>query len=162
GAGHRDGGGRGAHLGLRPAPVDRDHVGAELRDVRTAEEACQRRGGRGAPVRAADGWTARTLPPGLAGAAARGAHPTRRGRARAVAITLALSLGPYGLLKRRATVGAVESLTFETMMVGPLAAGSLGWLAIAGTGHFATEGAGHVLLLLSTGIVTAIPLLCFG
>lgn len=96
------------------------------------------------------------------GAVAVGVLTWDYGRPPWIAITLALSFGTYGLLKKRANVGAVESLTFETMMVGPLAAGYLGWLAIAGTGHFATEGAGHVLLLLSTGIVTAIPLLCFG
>ena len=79
-----------------------------------------------------------------------------------VALVLAFSFGTYGLAKKTAGVEAVESLTFETMVLAPLA---VGWLLVLwnrGDAHFGTEGAGHTLLLLGTGVVTAIPLLCFG
>lgn len=76
-----------------------------------------------------------------------------------VALVLAFSFGTYGLLKKQAGVDAVESLTFETMVLAPLALGYLIWL---GPGRFTAEGGGHVLLLMTTGIVTAVPLLCFG
>ena len=59
-------------------------------------------------------------------------------------------------------VGAVESLTLETTLIAPFAAAYVGWLVATGHSHFASHGAGHALLLTSTGIVTAIPLICFG
>jgi chloramphenicol-sensitive protein RarD len=77
-----------------------------------------------------------------------------------VALTLAFSFGTYGLAKKQAGVDAVESLTFETLVLVPIALGYLIWLG--GSGNFVGHGVGHSLLLASTGIVTAIPLLCFG
>jgi chloramphenicol-sensitive protein RarD len=84
------------------------------------------------------------------------------GRLPYIALVLAFSFGTYGLLKKTANVGALESLAVETTVVAPLAAAYLGWLIASGASSFSTEGAGHVLLLTSTGIVTAIPLICFG
>jgi chloramphenicol-sensitive protein RarD len=77
-----------------------------------------------------------------------------------VALTLAFSFGTYGLAKKQAGVDAVESLTFETLVLVPIALGYLIWLG--GSGNFVGHGVGHGLLLASLGIVTAIPLLCFG
>ncbi len=84
------------------------------------------------------------------------------GRLPWIALVLAFSFGTYGLLKKTANVGAVESLAVETTVVAPLAAAYLGWLIASGASSFGSEGAGHALLLASTGIVTAIPLICFG
>lgn len=81
------------------------------------------------------------------------------GRLPWIALVLAFSFGTYGLAKKSAGAGALESLTFETAVLTPFAAGYLLWLG--SDGHFIDEGAGHVLLLMSAGIVTAIPLLCF-
>jgi chloramphenicol-sensitive protein RarD len=77
-----------------------------------------------------------------------------------VALTLAFSFGTYGLAKKQAGVDAVESLTFETLVLAPVALGYLLWLG--GSGNFVGHGVGHSFLLASTGIVTAVPLLCFG
>lgn len=79
-----------------------------------------------------------------------------------IAFLLALSFGSYGLLKKKAGMGAVESLSFETAAIAPIALGYLVWLQVVGQAHFTGHGAGHVLLLISTGIVTAVPLICFG
>ena len=84
------------------------------------------------------------------------------GRLPWVALVLAFSFGTYGLVKKTANVGAVESLTLETMLLAPLAAAYIGWLMATGQSNFASHGAGHALLLTTTGIVTAIPLICFG
>lgn len=84
------------------------------------------------------------------------------GRPPWVALILAFSFGTYGLAKKQAGAGAVESLTFETMVLAPVAVGYLVWLAAAGESHFGSEGAGHAALLALTGIVTAVPLLLFG
>lgn len=84
------------------------------------------------------------------------------GRPPWVALVLAFSFGTYGLIKKTANAGAVESLTLETCVVGPIAAAYLFWLGAQGTGNFTGHGAGHMLWLGSAGIVTAIPLICFG
>jgi chloramphenicol-sensitive protein RarD len=79
-----------------------------------------------------------------------------------VAILLAGSFATYGLAKKKAGVEAVESLTFETMVLTPVALGYLIWLAAQGTASFGAEGTLHAVLLASTGLVTAVPLICFG
>ena len=84
------------------------------------------------------------------------------GRPPWVALALAFSFGTYGLSKKIAGVEAVESLTFETLLIAPFAASYLGWLAWHDTSSFGVNGGGHALLLTTTGIVTAVPLMCFG
>jgi chloramphenicol-sensitive protein RarD len=84
------------------------------------------------------------------------------GRPPWVALVLAFSFGTYGLIKKTANAGAVESLTLETCVVGPVAAAYILWLGVQGTGNFTGHGVGHALWLGSAGIVTAIPLICFG
>ena len=84
------------------------------------------------------------------------------GRLPWVALVLAFSFGTYGLAKKTANVGAIESLTLETMLLAPLAAAYVGWLVATGQSNFGSHGTGHALLFTTTGIVTAIPLICFG
>lgn len=84
------------------------------------------------------------------------------GRPPWIALLLAFSFGTYGLLKKQAAVDAVESLTYETAVLAPIALGYLLWLDVDGSQHFTNDGAGHLVLMMTTGIVTAIPLLCFG
>lgn len=84
------------------------------------------------------------------------------GRLPWIALALAVSFGTYGLAKKTADVGAVEGLAFETMLVAPLALAYVGWLVASGASTFATEGSGHAALLVTTGLVTAVPLICFG
>jgi chloramphenicol-sensitive protein RarD len=84
------------------------------------------------------------------------------GRPPWVALVLAFSFGSYGLAKKKANVGAIESLTVETMLLAPFAAAYILWLVAVGSSTFGTEGPGHSALLVSTGIVTAIPLIFFG
>ncbi|KQS99477.1 EamA family transporter RarD [Cellulomonas sp. Leaf395] len=81
-----------------------------------------------------------------------------------IALVLALSFGFYGLIKNRVgrTVGAVPGLAVETLVLAPLALGYLVWMSAAGEGTFETEGAAHAVILASSGIVTAVPLLLFG
>jgi len=79
-----------------------------------------------------------------------------------VAFLLAGSFGTYGLMKKKAGVDAIESLTFETLVLTPIAFGYLLWLSAQGTANFSGHGLEHSLLLVSTGLVTAIPLICFG
>ena len=98
---------------------------------------------------------------GLAGVAVVGLT-VEYGRPPWVAIVLAFSFGSYGLAKKKADTGAVESLTFETMVLAPFALGYLVLLGASGAATFTTEGAWHVVLLVATGVITAVPLICFG
>ncbi len=84
------------------------------------------------------------------------------GRPPWVAIVLALSFACYGLAKKTASVGAVESLAVETAVLAPLALGFLLLIGMAGTAEVGQHGTGHALLFTTTGIVTAVPLICFG
>lgn len=84
------------------------------------------------------------------------------GRPPWVALVLALSFGLYGLAKKQAGAGAVESLTLETTFLAPLALAYVVGLALAGGSTFAAEGAGHAALMASSGVVTAVPLILFG
>lgn len=84
------------------------------------------------------------------------------GRPPWVALVLAFSFGTYGLAKKQAGVGAVESLTVETLLLAPIAMSYVAWLVLTGTSTFGGHGSGHALLFTTTGIVTAIPLMLFG
>ena len=84
------------------------------------------------------------------------------GRPPWIALTLAVSFATYGLLKKKAGAGAVESLAIETAVLFVPVLTYLGWLAADGRSTFGHEGAGHATLLIASGVVTAIPLLCFG
>ena len=95
-------------------------------------------------------------------AAAVGVLTLDYGRVPWVALILAFSFGSYGLAKKTANVGAIDSLVVETSVIAPVAAVYVGWLATSGQSSFASHGAGHALLFATTGIVTAIPLICFG
>jgi chloramphenicol-sensitive protein RarD len=97
----------------------------------------------------------------LAGAAVL-ALTVEYGRPPWISLVLAFSFGSYGLAKKKANAGAVESLVIETMVVSPVALAYLVFLTASGASTFASEGAGHVALLVGTGVVTVIPLLCFG
>ena len=83
------------------------------------------------------------------------------GRPPWISLVLAFSFGTYGLLKKKATVGPVEGLAYEGAVLLPVAVAYLGWLSYVGTASGWSQGAGHVALLMTTGIVTVIPLLCF-
>jgi chloramphenicol-sensitive protein RarD len=84
------------------------------------------------------------------------------GRPPWVALILAFSFGTYGLTKKQAGVQPVESLTFETLVLAPVAVGYLAWIGAHGEGNFVGHGLGHSALLVLTGLITAVPLLLFG
>jgi chloramphenicol-sensitive protein RarD len=84
------------------------------------------------------------------------------GRPPWIALILAFTFGMYGYLKKRVSVGAVESLAIETGFMAVPAAVTVVVLAVLGDTTFASHGAGHASLLAGTGVVTAVPLLLFG
>jgi chloramphenicol-sensitive protein RarD len=84
------------------------------------------------------------------------------GRPPWIALLLAFSFATYGLAKKKAGVDAVESLAVETLYIGPVAAAYVAWLGWQGQAEVGQHGSGHAWLFATTGIVTVIPLLCFG
>ena len=82
------------------------------------------------------------------------------GRPPWIAIALALSFGTYGLLKKLVRVDAVPGLFVETALVAVPASLFIVVLQARGDGAFGVS-AGHSLLLVSSGIATAVPLLMF-
>ena len=83
------------------------------------------------------------------------------GRPPWIALTLAVSFGLYGFLKKQAAVGAADSLVVETGVLAIPSAIALALVAAHGDLAFGHHGVGNTLLLASAGIVTAVPLLFF-
>ena len=81
------------------------------------------------------------------------------GRLPWIALTLACSFGTYGLVKKQVNLEGSQSLAAETAF---LALPAIGYLLLQPGGTFTTEGAGHAVLLISSGVVTAVPLILFG
>ena len=76
-----------------------------------------------------------------------------------LSLMLASSFGVYTLIKKRLAVGPVVSVTAEVALMAPLAGLWLGW-AMPGPGVFGQE-AGVSLLLVLSGVLTALPLILF-
>jgi chloramphenicol-sensitive protein RarD len=83
------------------------------------------------------------------------------GRPPWIALTLALTFGLYGVMKKLVRVDAAPGLFVETALMALPAAVVLGVLHAAGGETFGNAGAGNAVLLASSGIATAIPLLLF-
>jgi chloramphenicol-sensitive protein RarD len=82
------------------------------------------------------------------------------GRLPWVAISLALSWGTYGLIKKKLDLGALEGLTIETLISLLPYGFYLFYIGNQGTGQFG-HGIVLTILLISAGAMTAIPLLLF-
>jgi chloramphenicol-sensitive protein RarD len=83
------------------------------------------------------------------------------GRPPWIALTLALTFGLYGLLKKLVRADAAPGLFVETALAALPAAVVLGVLHGSGDGAFGAAGGGHALLLVTSGIATAVPLMLF-
>jgi chloramphenicol-sensitive protein RarD len=78
-----------------------------------------------------------------------------------IALMLAGSFGAYGLLRKVATLGALEGLTLETLLLSPIALLVLGvWMA-QGDSHFPSADMTTNAWLIAAGPITAVPLLLF-
>ncbi|MEU6278120.1 EamA family transporter RarD [Streptomyces populi] len=84
------------------------------------------------------------------------------GRPPWISLCLAFSFATYGLVKKKVNLGGLESLAAESTIQFLPALAYLLWLGSRGDATFAAQGPGHAALLAATGVVTAIPLICFG
>ncbi|MES2742270.1 MAG: EamA family transporter RarD [Pseudomonadota bacterium] len=79
-----------------------------------------------------------------------------------IALLLAATFGAYGLMRKTAALGALEGLSFETLILFPLAFGYVVWLSMHGQNTFlSTPSDGTRWLMAASGPITAIPLLLF-
>ena len=83
------------------------------------------------------------------------------GRPPWIALSLAFTFGLYGVMKKLVRVEAAPGLFLETALVALPAVVVLGVLHGQGEGTFGNLGAGHTVLLVLSGVATAIPLLLF-
>jgi chloramphenicol-sensitive protein RarD len=83
------------------------------------------------------------------------------GRPPYIALALAVTFGLYGLMKKLVRVTAAPGLFVETALVLLPAVAVLAVLHLQGDGTAGEAGTGHLLLLLSSGVATAVPLLLF-
>ncbi|MEY2848747.1 MAG: hypothetical protein RI885_1412 [Actinomycetota bacterium] len=82
-----------------------------------------------------------------------------------MSLVLAFSFGFYGLIKKRIgpRVDAVSGLSLETAWLAPLAVAQL-WIVGTLTADglvFGTAGTFHVVMMVLSGVITAVPLLLF-
>jgi chloramphenicol-sensitive protein RarD len=83
------------------------------------------------------------------------------GRPPWIALALAVSFGLYGLVRKMAVVDAVAGLAVETLLITPVMLAYLIWGAQAGVLQFAQHGPWLVVLMIASGVVTAVPLVMF-
>ncbi|SFJ68965.1 chloramphenicol-sensitive protein RarD [Thermoflavimicrobium dichotomicum] len=78
-----------------------------------------------------------------------------------ISLCLALSFAFYGLAKKLIQVDALTGLALETLMVFPFSFFYLLFAEVQGTGHFISASPDLILLIIGTGVITALPLLWF-
>lgn len=80
-----------------------------------------------------------------------------------IALTLAVSFGLYGLVKKKVGphVGAIPGLAIETAWVLPVAVVQLVVVGVLGQMDVFTLGPAHAVLTIGSGVVTALPLMLF-
>ena len=79
-----------------------------------------------------------------------------------IAVTLCTTFGLYGLLRKKSGTAAIPGLFLETIMLVPAALAYLLILKTNGALLFDRSGWWLSILLISTGVVTAVPLFWFG
>jgi len=84
------------------------------------------------------------------------------GRVPWVALVLACSFAAYGFIKKTVPVKATTSLAVETAVLLPAAVVGMVALQVRGDAAFLDGSGSRDLLLVSLGVVTAVPLLLFG
>lgn len=78
-----------------------------------------------------------------------------------LSLILACSFGLYGLVRKQQPTDTLTGLMLETLILMPVAAIFLGYLHYQQQGFFARESLEISLLLMFSGVVTALPLLAF-
>lgn len=78
-----------------------------------------------------------------------------------IGLGLALSFGMYGAVKKVVPTDPRLSVGIEAGLATPLAVGYIVMLQITGHATFTAHGGGHIVLMILSGVLTAVPLLLF-
>ncbi|WP_342598618.1 EamA family transporter RarD [Psychrobacillus sp. FSL H8-0483] len=78
-----------------------------------------------------------------------------------IAFTLAITFALYGLIKKSLKINASRGLTIETFFVLPVALIYFGYLVATDKAMFFSSDLSTVILLILTGVATAVPLIFF-
>lgn len=78
-----------------------------------------------------------------------------------IGLVLAFSFALYGAVKKVVPVEPGVSVGLEAVIAAPFAIGVIAVLAVTGGGAVGNYDAGQLVLMVLTGPITAIPLLCF-
>jgi chloramphenicol-sensitive protein RarD len=78
-----------------------------------------------------------------------------------ISLTLGFSFGLYGLVRKQVSVGSLPGLTIESAILLPVAVGIAWWYAASPQGSAFGQDLGMSLLIVFSGVVTAVPLLMF-
>ncbi|KQZ94409.1 permease [Mesorhizobium sp. Root157] len=78
-----------------------------------------------------------------------------------VSIALAVSWGFYALFKKTLPIGPAQGFFLEVLILAVPALAFIGWAQATGTGHFGSQSATDLWLLVGSGVVTAIPLIFY-
>lgn len=78
-----------------------------------------------------------------------------------ISLSLALSFGFYGLVRKQLPIDSLTGLWMETLFLIPLALLYWLWVSTQGNNQFLTQGISSTLLLIASGAVTALPLILF-
>ncbi|MEU4238891.1 EamA family transporter RarD [Actinoplanes sp. NPDC026619] len=83
------------------------------------------------------------------------------GRLPYIALLLAASFGTYSLVKKRLSLPPAEGLFVESSVLAVPALVYVAWLTTAGDAKFGHVSTSHTVLMVLSGIATAVPLLLF-
>jgi chloramphenicol-sensitive protein RarD len=83
------------------------------------------------------------------------------GRLPWIALVLAVSFALYGLMRKTASLGALEGLALETLLLAPVVLPALAWWTLRGSGAMAQGDLALDAWLVIGGPLTALPLLLF-
>lgn len=78
-----------------------------------------------------------------------------------LSLSMAVTFGIYGLLRKTVAAGALAGLTVESMILFPVALALAGWYAAGPAGSAMTQGWGVALAMAWSGPMTAVPLMWF-
>ncbi len=78
-----------------------------------------------------------------------------------ITLTLAVSFGTYGLLRKQVPLDGLSGLFVETLLLLPLGLLAITWLSTVGGSHFLAGDNRATLLLIASGVITALPLMAF-
>ena len=78
-----------------------------------------------------------------------------------IAIVLAVSFTIYGVIRKQVVIGGMPGLFIETLLLAPAGLAWLAWMVSQSSSVFPGADLGLKLLILASGPITVLPLLCF-